>query len=1025
MRQAHVVAALFLSAAPLSLPAPVRQGGRLDEASSAVVDPGVRAQAARKAGADPERFAFAGDRVERPERMLLFLHLRTAPTPALLESLRALGADLGDEPAYVPPVGRHPRGYLIADAPVSAIDSIARLPEVALIRSGERRLEPLFLNDLAGGAGPLGVEADALHALGFDGTGVTVAILDSSLDVSHPDFPTPVAAKDYSAFPAIDDDVASLVTGHGTHVTGSVLGRGTASGGLYAGQAPGADLVFLKIGNDSTSSASSAAMAGAIRAAVDLYDADIVSASYGGFGLYQDGSEEIEQAADYAFSQGALVLFSAGNSAQSGIHVSGTVAGGETSPFIQVNVGTTAGTTLYFTLVWADGIGSTDDLDLRFYDGSQTEITSDIVVVEHPESPRGTECDETWYGVSVPGPATYHVRVQNHSSNSRFFHAFSFGSRVTFASPDSDYTVVLPSIADEAISVAAYCSRQTYVDWCGTTRGFGQTLGNVATFSSRGPRIGDDAEKPSLAAPGTAVISALDSDRPYGSSLRVADDGVSDCTGPTHYNALQGTSMACPTAAGSAALLIHAYPALRGRPAIFRDLLERSSDNAGSWDKNDGYGFMDVFDAYSSAVIAVALDGGEFPVTQPVPAAFDAHAAVTVEGVCVDSGLVPGDFSVTIGGSAATVLGATFDGGALAWTLTIDPPSLPEGSHDVVVDVVVALRTSPPDAVAGGYVVPESVSVDSIVPGKGPTPGGTAVTIGGAAAGSIVVVDSGTITATTPAGALGFADVAVSNENGAGSLASGFEYFEPVFVGSIDPSCGPVAGGTPVTVTGAGFVAGTTLSIGGTSVTPVVVDASTLTATAPAGLSGPADVTVSNGNGSDSLAGGFEYIGPEVTALYGAVNAGAGPVADVLLVNGGIGDPKTRVVRLGVGEAFLLTTIAAPSAVTSKFALYVWTGPPDAGTPREQPFGIGTTAFPTPLQSADSPQAAAIFNNIGKFSKLGTPDYPSRPAPSTVVNKASGFGRPLVVTIQGLMVDVASAGAKKGSATNGVVVMIE
>src|SRR5262249_35923540 len=157
-----------------------------------------------------------------------------------------------------------------------------------LVRSGERRFVPT--NDLAGGGGPLGTNARALQAMGFDGAGVRIAVLDSSLDLSHPDVPAPVGVADYSAFPTIDSDVRSQVTGHGTHVTGSVLGRGTASAGRYRGQAPGADLVFLKIGNDTDSSATEAAMAAAVRAAVDVYQADVITASYGGFGLYQDGS---------------------------------------------------------------------------------------------------------------------------------------------------------------------------------------------------------------------------------------------------------------------------------------------------------------------------------------------------------------------------------------------------------------------------------------------------------------------------------------------------------------------------------------------------------------------------------------------------------------------------------------------------------------------------------------------------------------------------------------------------------------
>ncbi len=81
-------------------------------------------------------------------------------------------------------------------------------------------------------------------------------------------------------------------------------------------------------------------------------------------------------------------------------------------------------------------------------------------------------------------------------------------------------------------------------------------------------------------------------------------------------------------------------------------------------------------------------------------------------------------------------------------------------------------------------------TVSSVSPNSGSTAGGTAVTItgtnfaagatvrfGSAAATNVVVVNSTTITATTPAGSAGAATVTVTNSGGqSGSLASGFTY---------------------------------------------------------------------------------------------------------------------------------------------------------------------------------------------------------------------------------------------------------
>jgi MYXO-CTERM domain-containing protein len=109
-----------------------------------------------------------------------------------------------------------------------------------------------------------------------------------------------------------------------------------------------------------------------------------------------------------------------------------------------------------------------------------------------------------------------------------------------------------------------------------------------------------------------------------------------------------------------------------------------------------------------------------------------------------------------------------------------------------------------------------AVVVTSITPNAGPSAGGTAVTIkgsgflatpgvtiGGTNATDIVLVDEGTITATTPAGADGPADVVVTNTDATtDTLASGFTFVPPsgttvALVSSVNPS----VFGQPVTFT--------------------------------------------------------------------------------------------------------------------------------------------------------------------------------------------------------------------------------
>lgn len=89
-------------------------------------------------------------------------------------------------------------------------------------------------------------------------------------------------------------------------------------------------------------------------------------------------------------------------------------------------------------------------------------------------------------------------------------------------------------------------------------------------------------------------------------------------------------------------------------------------------------------------------------------------------------------------------------------------------------------------------------------------------------------------------------------------------------VTSISPVSGPIAGGTTVTITGTGFVAGSTVAIGGVAATGVVVAGSTsLTAVTGAHATGLADVTVTiPGPRSATLAQGFFYAPPPTPADY-------------------------------------------------------------------------------------------------------------------------------------------------------------
>ncbi|MFI7276323.1 S8 family serine peptidase [Streptomyces sp. NPDC049879] len=120
------------------------------------------------------------------------------------------------------------------------------------------------------------IGAPEAWAAGYDGEGVTIAVLDTGISSTHPDVADHViASENFSdAADAEDHD------GHGTHVASTATGTGALSDGTYTGVAPGADLLNGKVLDDEGSGWESDIVAGMQWAVAQ--GADIVSMSLGG-----------------------------------------------------------------------------------------------------------------------------------------------------------------------------------------------------------------------------------------------------------------------------------------------------------------------------------------------------------------------------------------------------------------------------------------------------------------------------------------------------------------------------------------------------------------------------------------------------------------------------------------------------------------------------------------------------------------------------------------------------------------------
>ena len=134
-----------------------------------------------------------------------------------------------------------------------------------------------------------------------NGAGVTVGVVDSGLQVSHPSLRGRVQAT-YNAFTGGTDVTDQM--GHGTHVSGIIAGS-TTSGGLLEGVAPGAKLMMAKV--FTTGSSSSVTIGKGIDWVVNVQKAPILSLSLG------SNAAAMQSNIQNAVTKGTLITAALGN----------------------------------------------------------------------------------------------------------------------------------------------------------------------------------------------------------------------------------------------------------------------------------------------------------------------------------------------------------------------------------------------------------------------------------------------------------------------------------------------------------------------------------------------------------------------------------------------------------------------------------------------------------------------------------------------------------------------------------------
>lgn len=155
------------------------------------------------------------------------------------------------------------------------------------------------------------IGAPAAWQAGQDGTGVTIAVLDTGIDAAHPDLAGRVVAeRNFTTDPDARDG-----NGHGTHVASTAAGTGAKSGGKFKGVAPGAKLLNGKVLDATGSGFFSDIMLGIDWAVAQ--GADIVNLSLGGPDA--PGIEPMEaQINTLSAEKGVLFAVAAGNDGHAG-----------------------------------------------------------------------------------------------------------------------------------------------------------------------------------------------------------------------------------------------------------------------------------------------------------------------------------------------------------------------------------------------------------------------------------------------------------------------------------------------------------------------------------------------------------------------------------------------------------------------------------------------------------------------------------------------------------------------------------
>lgn len=474
-------------------------------------------------------------------------------------------------------------GYAIISIPETEIESLSKNPQIEYIEKPKNLVLSLYEARAASCITPVQIPPFSLT-----GKGIIVGIVDSGIDIFHPDFrnedgttrilelwdqtipwnQTIPNEEDSNFFynrgkifnreeinQALINNDRSFPSrdpsGHGTHVAGIAAGNGRASQGEQKGVAPESELLIVKLGNTFPEGfpRTTELMLGmdyCVRKAADLNMPLALNISFGNSYGSHDGSSLLETFIDNLSNLGrTTIAIGSGNEGNKGRHAAGKLM--EQIP-MQIELAVSPNETSLNVQLWKNYV-DTFQFRLVAPSGASVVLTEQSIgayrdVLDRTQllwyfgEPAPYSVSQEIYLEMIPLPGNTYIQsgiwkfefTPVDIVDGRFDLWLPSGNAINpstnFLVPSPDVTLTIPSTASNPITVAAYNSNTD----------------SFASFSGQG-FTGLSLPKPDIAAPGVDITSTA----PGGG-----------------YTQNTGTSMATPFVTGSAALLME-YGIIQGR----------------------------------------------------------------------------------------------------------------------------------------------------------------------------------------------------------------------------------------------------------------------------------------------------------------------------------------------------------------------------------------------------------------------------------------------------------------------------